>query len=59
VSFGCVDADMAAHAAAVLETGKPSLAAYGVSDGDAFAAGFTCGGTMEVFIEPWTSCTSN
>lgn len=54
VSFGCVDADVTAHAAAVLESGQPGLAAYGVSDEDAFAVGFTCGGTMEVFIEPWT-----
>jgi xanthine dehydrogenase accessory factor len=54
VSFGCVEADVAAHARAVLEKGQPHLAAYGVTDEDAFAMGFTCGGTMEVFIEPWT-----
>lgn len=54
VSFGCVDADVATHAAAVLESGQPRLAAYSVSDEDALAVGFTCGGTMEVFIEPWT-----
>lgn len=54
VSFGCVDADVGAHARAVLDSGQPRLAAYGVSDEDAFAVGFTCDGTMEVFIEPWT-----
>jgi len=54
VSFGCVEADVAAHVGAVLDSGQPHLAAYGVTDEDAFAVGFTCGGTMEVFIEPWT-----
>lgn len=55
VSFGCVEADVAAHAEAVLETGEPRLVSYGLSDEDAFGLGLTCGGAMEVFIEPWTS----
>jgi len=54
VSFGCVEADVAAHARAVLQAGRPRLASYGIGDEDAFAVGFSCGGTMEVFIEPWT-----
>ena len=54
VSFGCVEADVAAHAEAVLETGAPRLVTYGLSDEDAFGLGLTCGGAMEVFIEPWT-----
>ena len=55
VSFGCVEADVAAHAETVLENGKPRLVSYGLSDDDAFGLGLTCGGAMEVFIEPWTS----
>lgn len=54
VSFGCVEADVAAHAEAVLESGEPRLVSYGLSDEDAFGLGLTCGGAMEVFIEPWT-----
>lgn len=54
VSFGCVEADVAAHAREVLGTRRPRLASYGMTDEDAFAVGFTCGGTLEVFIEPWT-----
>ena len=54
VSFGCVEADVAAHAEAVLETGTPRLVSYGLSDEDAFGLGLTCGGVLEVFIEPWT-----
>jgi len=54
VSFGCVEADVAAHAEAVLEAGASRLVVYGLSDEDAFGLGLTCGGAMEVFIEPWT-----
>lgn len=54
VSFGCVEADVAAHAEAVLESGEPRLVSYGLSDEDAFGLGLTCGGAMEVFVEPWT-----
>jgi len=53
VSFGCVEADVAVHAREVLHSSRPRLAHYGMSDEDAFAVGFSCGGTVEVFIEPW------
>jgi len=53
VSFGCVEADIAAHTRAVLDSRQPHLASYGVTDEDALTVGFTCGGMMEVFIEPW------
>jgi len=59
VSFGCVEADVAAHAEAVLESGEPRLVSYGLSDEDAFGLGLTCGGAMEVFIEPWTSLAAD
>ncbi len=53
VSNGCVEGDLAAHAAEVLRTGRPRLAAYGIADEQAFAVGLSCGGEIEVFIEPW------
>ncbi len=54
VSNGCVEGDVAAHAAEVLRTGRPQLAAYGITDEFAFNVGLSCGGSIEVFIEPWT-----
>jgi xanthine dehydrogenase accessory factor len=52
VSGGCVEAAVYAAAEEVLRTGKAQTQTYGVSDDEAFEVGLTCGGTIEVLVQP-------
>ncbi len=52
VSGGCVEGAVVAEAAEVLAAGVPRVLEFGVSDGDAFAVGLACGGTIRVLVEP-------
>jgi xanthine dehydrogenase accessory factor len=51
VSGGCVEGAVYELAVEVARTGIPRLERYGVSDGDPFSVGLTCGGTMDIFVE--------
>ncbi|MEZ5714483.1 MAG: XdhC family protein [Paracoccaceae bacterium] len=52
VSGGCVEGAVVVEALDAIEAGQPVLLEYGVSDGDAFAVGLACGGTIRVMVEP-------
>jgi xanthine dehydrogenase accessory factor len=52
VSGGCVEGAVYELAGEVRATGVPVLQRYGVSDDDAFAVGLTCGGIIDIFVEP-------
>lgn len=52
VSGGCVEGAVVSEALAVLESGQPRLCTFGYSDDEAFAVGLTCGGTIQIFLEP-------
>lgn len=52
VSGGCVEGAVVVEALEALEKGAPRVLEYGVSDGDAFAVGLACGGTMRILVEP-------
>ena len=52
VSGGCVEGAVVVEAIEALEAGEMRLLEYGVSDGDAFAVGLACGGTIRVLVEP-------
>ena len=52
VSGGCVEGAVVAEALDAIEDGTPVMLEYGVSDGDAFAVGLACGGTIRVLVEP-------
>ncbi|WP_404390299.1 XdhC family protein [Humibacillus xanthopallidus] len=51
VSGGCVEGAVYELAQEVVESGRPVLQRYGVSDDDAYAVGLTCGGILDVFVE--------
>ena len=52
VSGGCVEGAVYELAQEVVESGLPVLQRYGVSDDDAFAVGLTCGGILDILVEP-------
>ncbi len=52
VSGGCVEGAVLAESEGVLADGVAKLVSYGVSDETAWSVGLSCGGTIEVFIEP-------
>jgi len=52
VSGGCVEGAVYEVANEVMEVGWPVLQRYGFSDDDAFAVGLTCGGILDIFVEP-------
>jgi xanthine dehydrogenase accessory factor len=52
VSGGCVEGAVYELAESARSTLTPVLQRYGVSDDDAFAVGLTCGGIIDVFVQP-------
>jgi xanthine dehydrogenase accessory factor len=52
VSGGCVEGAVYELAGEVRSSGQPVLQRYGISDDTAFSAGLTCGGIIDIFVEP-------
>ncbi len=52
VSGGCVEGAVVEEALAGLGEGRPRLLKFGVADDMAWEVGLTCGGSIEVFVEP-------
>jgi len=52
VSGGCVEGAVYDLAEECRSTLRPVLQRYGVSDDDAFTVGLTCGGVIDIFVEP-------
>lgn len=52
VSGGCVEGAVVEEARAVLASGVPKLLHFGVSHEEAWAVGLSCGGKIDVFVEP-------
>ncbi len=49
---GCVDAQVIEESASVLAAQRPRLLELDLGDEEAWEIGLTCGGTIEVFVEP-------
>lgn len=52
VSGGCVEGAVVEEALASLKDGRPRLLKFGVADDTAWEVGLTCGGSIEVYVEP-------
>jgi len=52
VSGGCVEGAVYELCQAAILSGEPVLERFGYSDEDAFAVGLTCGGILDVFVQP-------
>lgn len=55
VSSGCVENDVFERAMQVLDSDEPALASYGITDELAFEVSLSCGGVIDVLIEPFAS----
>ncbi|GAA1237181.1 XdhC family protein [Kitasatospora nipponensis] len=52
VSGGCVEGAVYELCRQAIADGEPVLERFGYSDEDAFAVGLTCGGLLDVFVQP-------
>ena len=53
VSGGCVESDVVERAFQALDSGKPVVSSYGIADELGFQVGLSCGGSIDVLIEPY------
>ena len=55
VSGGCVENDVYQRALQVLDTRRAVVASYGIADAMAFEVGLSCGGSIDVLVEPFVA----
>lgn len=55
VSGGCVEGDVSNLAAKCMEEHRAEVIHYGVADEDAWTVGLSCGGKIDVFLQPFFS----
>jgi xanthine dehydrogenase accessory factor len=52
VSGGCIEGEVVRRAREVIETGAPELLEFGMANEDVWSVGLSCGGRIEVLVEP-------
>lgn len=57
VSGGCVEGAVYESCRAAIRTGRATVEHFGYSDEDAFAAGLTCGGSVDILVAPVCAAT--
>jgi xanthine dehydrogenase accessory factor len=53
VSGGCVESDVVGRAREVIDSGRPVMATYGIADDVGLQVGLSCGGSIDVLIQPF------
>ena len=53
ISGGCVEGAVVTEALQIIESGERKTISFGYSDDEAFSVGLTCGGTINLYIEPF------
>ena len=53
VSGGCVEGAVVTEALQIIDSGDRKSISFGYSDDEAFSVGLTCGGTINLYIEPF------
>ncbi len=55
VSGGCIEGAVVGEALEVIASGMPRLLEFGVSDETAWEVGLSCGGKVQIYVEPLES----
>ncbi len=55
IAGGCVEGDLYERALQVLDAGRPALVHYGIADELGFEVGLSCGGSVDVLVEPFVA----
>jgi len=59
VSGGCVEGAVIQEAKSIFKTRDRKILEFGVSDDDAWSVGLSCGGKLEVYVEPFLTSENN
>lgn len=52
VSGGCIEGAVIGEGLEIISEGKPRLLSFGVSNERAWEVGLSCGGKIEIYVEP-------